>query len=566
VNTARRTVHLLAADVSSTFSGVKGERGEAPIPGDDLRVQLRLQARIAGVLEPEAVLRRIVEAGMELTGAPYAAVGVVAADGSGLQQFVHAGMAPEVVAAIGHLPEGKGLLGALIEDPQPTRLGDLTQDPRAGGFPAGHPELRSLLAAPVRVRDRLHAVLHLAATEPDAFTERHEELAVWLAGVAGTAIDNAWAHDASRRRQRWLQASSDTTLRMLTGTPVEMFESIARSVLDLAGADVVTVVQPTSDRQSLVVEVAVGEGAEELMSSTYPAGGTLSEHVLATASPVVADSTRDPMPEELSVYLRSVVPVGPVMVLPLMGTVPSRPRGVLVVGRLRGKPRFDNDEVEMASAFANHASVALELLEARRDQQRVLLLEDRARIARDLHDHVIQQLFAAGMSLQGLGAGLDEPAAAQVERVVDQVDEAIRQIRSSIFQLTPQRFSGQLRKAVLDAAAEVTPALGYSPDVTFSGPVDLLSDPDLTADVVAVVREALTNVARHAQASSVQVLVAGTPEAMTVTVTDNGVGLGEQGRRSGLENIRRRAERRSGGLAIEDCTPGTRVTWRALVS
>ena len=545
---------------------MKGVRGDAAFPEGDPSVLLRVQARVSGVLDPDSVLHRVVESGRELTGAPYGAFGVLTADGQGLEQFVHVGMDPDVVAAIGHLPEGKGLLGALIEDPRPIRLADIAEDPRSSGLPGRHPELRSLLATPVRVGERVYGNLYLASPQRGAFTARDAELVEWLTGVAATAIENARSYDAASRRQRWLQASSDSTLRMLTGTPVEMFESIARSVQELADADVVTVVQPTTDRQSLVVEVAVGEGAEELMSSAYPAGGTLSEHVLATAAPVVADSSRDPLPDELSVYLRSVVPVGPVMVLPLLGTVPTRPRGVLVVGRLLGRPRFGKDEVEMASAFANHASVALELLEARRDQQRVLLLEDRARIARDLHDHVIQQLFAAGMGLQGVAAGLDEPAAAQVERIVEQVDEAIRQIRSSIFQLTPQRFSGQLRKAVLDATGEVTPALGFSPEVSFSGPVDLLSDPDLTADVVAVVREALTNVARHAQATSAQVLVAGTPEMMTVTVTDNGVGLGEEGRRSGLENIRRRAERRSGGLSIEGRTPGTRVTWRALVS
>nr|WP_281380961.1 GAF domain-containing protein [Nocardioides panaciterrulae] len=511
------------------------------------------------------VLRRVVEAGLELTGARYGALGVVAADGRDLEQFVHVGMDAATVEAIGHLPEGKGLLGALIDDPRPIRLANLSEDPRSSGFPAGHPELRGFLGAPVRIRDKVFGNLYLATSEPGAFTERHEQLVVWLANVAGTAIENARFYDTGQRRERWLQASSDTTLRMLTGTPVEMFESIARSVLELSEADVVTVIQPAADGESLVVEVAVGAGAEELMASSYPSAGTLTKHVLETGTPVVVDSTRDRLPQPLSVYLSAVVPVGPVMVLPLVGTVTAKPRGVLMVGRLRGRRRFDDDEVDMASGFANHASIALELLEARRDQQRVLLLEDRARIARDLHDHVIQQLFAAGMGLQGVAAGLAGQEAAQVERIVGQVDEAIRQIRSSIFQLTPQRFSGQLRKAVLEAAAEVTPALGFSPDVGFSGPVDLLSDPDLTADVVAVVREGLTNIARHANASGAQVLVSGTTEQMTVTVTDDGVGLGEVGRRSGLDNIRRRAKRRSGTLSFEDRAPGTRVTWTARV-
>ncbi len=545
--------------------GVEGVRSDPLVPDGDLSVLLRIQARISSVLDLPTVLRRVVEAGLELTGAQYGALGVIAADGRDLEQFVHVGMDPETVETIGHLPEGKGLLGALIDDPRPIRLPDLSEDPRSSGFPAGHPPLRGFLGAPVRIRDKVYGNLYLATPRPGAFTERDEQLVVWLGNAAGTAIENARHYETGQRRQRWLQASSDTTLRMLTGTPVEMFENIARSVLELSEADVVTVVQPTPDREALVVEVAVGEGAEELMTSSYPSEGTLTKHVMETGAPVVVDSTRDRLPQPLSVHLSSVVPVGPVMVLPLVGTVPARPRGVLMVGRMQGRRRFDDDEVEMAGAFANHASIALELLEARRDQQRVLLLEDRARIARDLHDHVIQQLFAAGMGLQGVAAGLDEQAASQVERIVGQVDEAIRQIRSSIFQLTPQRFSGQLRKAVLEAAAEVTPALGFSPDVGFSGPVDLLSDPDLTADIVAVVREGLTNVARHAKASRAQVLVTGTPEQMSVSVSDDGVGLGEGGRRSGLDNIRRRAERRSGTLSVEDRSPGTRVTWSARV-
>jgi signal transduction histidine kinase len=196
----------------------------------------------------------------------------------------------------------------------------------------------------------------------------------------------------------------------------------------------------------------------------------------------------------------------------------------------------------------------------------MLLLEDRARIARDLHDHVIQQLFAAGMGMQGVAAGLDERRAGQLEDVVTRVDEAIRQIRSSIFQLTPQRFSGELRTAVMEVVTEVTPVLGFSPEVGFNGPVDILSDPALTADVAAVVREGLTNVARHASASRAQVTVTGTTDRMTVSVTDNGVGLGDTGRRSGLDNIRLRAEQRSGALTVEDAAPGTRLTWSASVA
>ncbi|GAB3783056.1 sensor histidine kinase [Nocardioides ungokensis] len=529
-----------------------------------LRGLLRAQGTIIGVLDLQTVLLRVVEAACELVGAPYGALGVVAPDASGLEQFIHVGMDPDDVARIGHLPEGKGLLGALIEDPRPIRLEDLRDDPRSAGFPEGHPPMRGFIGVPIRVREEVFGNLYLATLDPRGFDAADEELVSSLAATAGNAIQNARLYDTARRRQTWLQASMDTTLQMLTGTPSDMLEMIGRSVRDLSDADIVTVVQPTPDKHTLTVPAAVGVSSEELMSSTYAIENTVSEQVLTSGQPVVMDVTRDQLPGgRRALYLSSVVPVGPVMVLPLVGAATTR--GVLVVGRVRGRARFTTEDVEMASSFANHASIALELMEARRDQQRMLLLEDRARIARDLHDHVIQQLFAAGMGIQGVAAGLDERRADQLEDVVARVDEAIRQIRSSIFQLTPQRFSGELRTAVMEVVTEVTPLLGFSPEVGFNGPVDILSDPELTADVAAVVREGLTNVARHASASRAQVTVTGTTGRMTVSVTDNGAGLGDTGRRSGLDNIRLRAEQRSGALTIEDAAPGTRLTWSASV-
>ena len=540
---------------------------KSPHEGDEpaarLRRLLRAQGSITGVLDQQAVLHRIIVAACELVDAPFGALGVIAPDGAGLEQFIHVGMDDPTVAKIGRLPEGKGLLGALIDDPRPIRLEDLGTDPRSIGFPDGHPPMRGFLGVPVRVRDQVFGALYLTTLVPRGFSAEDEELISSLAGTAGTAIENARLFETARRRQSWLQVSTDTTLQMLTGSPDEVFTAIGHSVKEMAGADIVTVVQPSDDGERLIVEVAVGVGNQELRASSYPLENTLSKHVLETGLPLVVDIAHDTLPMLGSVYLSSVVPVGPVMVLPLVGATTNR--GALVVGRLQGRPRFTEDEVEMATAFANHASIALELVETRRDQQRMVLLEDRARIARDLHDHVIQQLFAAGMGIQGVAAGLDDQRADQLEEVVGRVDEAIRQIRSSIFQLTPHRFGGHLRTAVMDVVDEVAPVLGFSPEVSFSGPVDILSDPELTGDVAAVVREGLTNVARHARAGRVQVRVSGSADQMTVCVTDDGVGLGEGGRRSGLTNIRRRAEHRSGSFIIEDCAPGTRITWTASV-
>jgi signal transduction histidine kinase len=255
--------------------------------------------------------------------------------------------------------------------------------------------------------------------------------------------------------------------------------------------------------------------------------------------------------------------LGPVMVLPLVDG--DRPRGALVVARLSGARPFSDSLVDAARTFAGHTAVALELAEARRNQQRMALMEDRARIARDLHDHVIQQLFAAGMTVQGVTPGLaDERAVATLDTVVDHIDEAIQQIRTSIFQLRPHALTGVgLRTPVLEVVAEVTPALGLDPWVGFVGPVDAVSDDALTQDVTAVVREALTNAARHASAKRVDVRVHATVSELVVVVADDGIGLGDSDRRSGLGNLRARAADRSGTFEAAPGADGrgTRVTW-----
>jgi len=220
-------------------------------------------------------------------------------------------------------------------------------------------------------------------------------------------------------------------------------------------------------------------------------------------------------------------------------------------------------DMEMVTSFASHASTALELAEARRDQQRVLLLEDRARIARDLHDHVIQQLFAAGLMVQATAAHLDaERDVATLSDVVTSLDEAIKQIRVSIFQLQPSSTTG-LRSAVLDVVGEVRPALGLDPRLDLDGPLDSLSTDDLVRDVTAVVREALTNVAKHAHATAAQLSIHATTSRLTVTISDDGRGMTATTRRSGLENMRRRAEDRHGSMVVAELPDlgGTTLVW-----
>jgi signal transduction histidine kinase len=295
--------------------------------------------------------------------------------------------------------------------------------------------------------------------------------------------------------------------------------------------------------------VATGAGAEQMTALSYPMAGTLSVHVLETGvAALVADMTAE---QEYTVHLSEVVPIGALMALPLAGSHGTR--GVLLVARLAGRPRFTDADLEMATTFANHAAIALELADARADQQRVVLLEDRDRIARDLHDHVIQRLFGAGLTVESVAASLRDSAAGdQLAQVVGDIDDTIRQIRTSIFRLRGPLAVGtsQVRLRLMDLIGEVSPMLGFEPQVTFAGSVELLITDEVLEDLEAVLREGLTNVARHAKASQVQVAVVVGGGELRVEIIDNGVGLTGVTRRSGLANLRHRAETRGGRFEL----------------
>lgn len=527
-----------------------------------LRALLRANRAIIGDLALSVVLRRIVEAACELVKAPYGALGVIRPDGSGLEEFIHVGMDSNAVELIGHLPEGKGLLGALIDDPRPIRLRDIRDDVRSVGFPEHHPPMRGFLGVPIRVRDEVFGNLYLASLTEGEFSVEDEELVSALAATAGVAIENARLYEEAKQRQEWLQASTDVTRQLLTAPSDDALRLVAQRVADLADADVVTVLLPKE--RTLEVAVAVGLKADRLAGSAYPIEGTWGELVLESGKPIVVDDASDVDESARTLVFSQILTIGPVMVLPLAGAAGIR--GVLTVGRTKGRRAFGAADMDMATTFTYHASVALELADGRRDAQRMELFEDRARIARDLHDHVIQQLFASGMTLQGAAvAAGDSPAVELIERVVDNIDDAIKQIRTSIFQLRPHTMLGAgLRAGVLEVVAEVSPSLGHDPHVHFSGPVDAVSSDDLATEVAAVVRESLTNIAKHAQAERAEVAVSAAGKTLTVTVEDNGVGIGTSTRRSGLDNLRERAESRSGTFQVEigDGGAGTCITWQ----
>ncbi len=421
---------------------------------------------------------------------------------------------------------------------------------------------------PIHVRDALFANLYLTEREGGEFTADEEDLASALAATAGVAIENVRLHEEAGRRQDWLQASTEVNEQLLSAEGEDPLRLIARQARRLADADIVTVLLPTVDSDRLIVEFASGDGADALIARTSPIADTLVGLAFTSGHPIlVADIEED---QRYTVHLSDVVPVGPVMVLPLGGS--QRARGALVVGRARGRRQFAQADLEMATTFANHAAVALELADARADQQRIVLLEDRDRIARDLHDHVIQRLFATGLTVQSVASGLGtDDRATRLNRVVSDIDETIRQTRTSIFQLRgplgPE--TGTVRARLLAVAAEISPLFSFDPQVRFSGPIDAVVPESVAEDLVAVLREALTNAARHAHASRVDVDVAASTTELSLDVSDDGVGIGATRRRSGLANLSQRAEGHGGTLVLVNSDlhqsygnqEGTRLRW-----
>lgn len=528
------------------------------------RLQRLVEANrtISAELSLEAVLERVVEAAREILGARYAALGVLGRDGL-LQQFVHTGMAPDVVAAIGDLPKGQGVLGALLNDPQPIRLPSIADDPRSVGFPPHHPPMQAFLGVPIRLRGQVYGNLYLAHDSAEEFSAEDEELAAALAASAGTAIANARLYEEAQHRQAWLRASSEITRRLADSAERDhdLLEVIADAVLQLAEADVVSVVLPDPERaDTLRVSVAAGLNAEAFRGLRYPTQGSLAWQVIDEERAVIAEDVD--LDEHIHLHLRPVVSVTQAMALPLQGDSDSH--GAVVVGRIARRP-FTAAELDMATGFASQAALALELVDVRSDRERLAVLEDRDRIARDLHEHVVQRLFSAGLRLESAATRVQDPTVqGRMLETIEDLDDTIRRVRTSIFALHHVRSATpSLRATLMEVVDELTPVLGFEPRLVLDGPLDTLADAAAVADIEAVVREALSNIARHAHARSATVETTATDRELAVVVADDGVGLGSTTRRSGLANLRRRAEEHGGTFATEDAPGGgLRLSWR----
>ncbi|WP_190174475.1 sensor histidine kinase [Streptomyces mirabilis] len=542
-----------------------------PDGGPDVPRLLEAVRSIGSGLELHSTLDRICEKAAELADARYAAIGVVAEDGEGLADFVFHGVDEETARRIGHLPDGhKGLLGALIHDPAPVRLARLEEDTRACGFPEHHPAMRSFLGVPIRVQGEIFGNLYLAEKRGGGpFTDDDLNMVRVLAAEAGIAIGNARLYEAAQQRERWIDGSVAVTRALLSADDAEdALHVVAEQARRLSGSVAGIVLLPAAEG-GLEISAVAKDRPSKALGAVVPPESELVAELLDGEAVFLDDAATDP--RMVTDFAREY---GPTMMLPLQSD--GRLLGALVTPRERGGRPFTETERTLAAHFASQAALALMMAEAQRDRERLAVYEDRDRIARDLHDLVIQRLFATGMMLESAQRNSTVPEVREgVEKAVDELDVTIQEIRTAVFALQqgPAEVPSGLRTRVLREINMAAVPLGFKPTHRFVGPVDTAVGELTGKNLIAALREALSNAFRHAGASRIDVVVDATVvlpdgrQGVRLTVEDNGVGIPEGGRRSGLRNLGRRAESLGGdswyGPGSGADGGGTTVVWQA---
>jgi two-component system sensor histidine kinase DevS len=533
------------------------DRVEQIVEGRD-RLDGLLEAMlvVTSGLELDATLRTIVHSATNLVDARYGALEVHDRDNR-LLRFVHEGIDEETVRRIGHLPEGKGVIRLLIDEPKPLRLDDLSLHPAAVGFPASHPPMRTFLGVPVRVRDESFGTLYLTdKTTGQPFSDDDEVLVQALAAAAGIAIANARLYQQAKARQSWIEATRDIATELLSGTePATVFRLVAEEALKLTGADAALVAIPVdanlsaADVRDLLVIETVGSTVASTAGRTIPVAGTSLGDVFVNSTPRRVER----------IDLDGVEDVGPALLLPLRTT--DTVAGVVVVLR---QGAFTDEQLEMMAAFADQAALAWQLATSQRRMRELDVLTDRDRIARDLHDHVIQRLFAVGLALQGTVARTrDSEVQQRLSEAVDDLQGVIQDIRTTIFDLHgASQGITRLRQRIDQAVAQFAGS-GLRTTVQFVGPLSVV-DGALADHAEAVVREGVSNAVRHADATTLTVKVR-VEDDLSIEVSDNGRGMPDEFTGSGLTNLRRRAEQAGGEFTIESTpgTGGTMLRWSA---
>ena len=524
---------------------------------------------VAGDVGLPTTLRRIVAAARSLCAAQYAALGVIGPDRR-LVEFIYVGIGEQTADLISELPCGRGLLGLLIQDPRPLRLVDLTRHPEFSGFPDSHPHMRSFLGVPIGLRGEVFGNLYLADKVGGAeFTVEDESLLVGLAAAAAAAISSLRMYEEAQRRKAWLAAAAKITAAMLSAEPDGILDLVARGAREATGAEL-ALIQVPAGQGGVLVEAADGVGAVTLRGRMVPvAEAPLYREVTAAGKVLVIEYGAKDERVTASLTLTDLS-LGPVLAVPL--GIGGHALGMLLIGNGPDAAPFSQVDLEMATLFAGQAVLTLEFSRAQRHEQRLVMFEDRERIARDLHDGVIQRLFAAGLKLQSLAPSLAGPDEATLIGAVGDLDQTIRDIRSTIFSLRfGEAETPTLRAQLLEIASNATQTLGYEPHVHLAGSVDRTVPAYLHGHLLVALQEALSNVARHAGASWVEVTVKVTGKGLTLVVRDDGQGMPGDGqgmaseaREGGLAHLRQRALDLGGRLTTGPNSdgPGLSLTWQ----
>lgn len=515
------------------------ERSETPADSRTQLAKLIAASRaINSELDLQSALHNVVQVACDLVSATFGAIGVISPDGQ-LESFIHVGMTPELVEHLGAPPTGHGILGAVITDKEPIRLDNLADDPRSAGFPDGHPPMGDFLGVPVRIGDTIYGNLYLTGSKAGVFGDTDQQVIVTLAGMAGTVIANSRLYEEARKRSRWLLASEEINHQLLSvEDPGNNRELIASTILDLAEASFVAFVPREGDTERH--PGSMSSHADNAGNDPWRFG-PFAEN--PDYFPDITEQTTLRLAWEESTS---------------SGTVD------LVIARSASSHPFTTPEREMIERFSRSVALARELAHARLDRERMALIDERDRIARDLHDHVIQNLFAVGLGLQSLIGKTSGAIAARLTSSVESIDVTISQIRQTIFQLgSAPNADSFSHKASLNKLTRTTlEGKGIDSSLDFRGPIDTLVDTELGDEASAVLREALTNVVRHSQATRVDISVAVTVTTLRIVVSDNGHGIGNTSRRSGISNLEQRAVHRGGSFSITDRQPtGTTLDW-----
>jgi signal transduction histidine kinase len=517
---------------------------------------------LSSELSLETLLRRVIETAVELTGAQYGALGVVDSSGTALEQFITVGIDEETHRLIGDLPRGRGILGALISSRETLRLAHLSHDPRSVGFPPGHPPMDTFLGTPISVRGTTFGNLYLTEKHGgEEFTEDDEEVVRLLAAQAAVAIENARLYESARQWSRQLESLNEVSEALVgEGDLPQLFALATERLRELVDARVVMVQRPTDDGEWLTVEAASGEGAERLHELKLDARRSKSGRTLERRRSERIDSLLDD--PEVDQTAPRLVDASAALYVPLV--VRDEGVGVIVAYDKQGStPRFSDADMRIAQAFANRAAVAIELSERVGRRAVRALLEgqetERRRLARELHDETGQALASILLGLKTLERELGEQPLAVIRELVD---GALGDVRRLTVELRPPALDDFGLSAALERLASVIGERSpFTLDVNVTVPAGALPAEHETA-IYRIVQEAITNVVKHASATSVSIVVATGDRSVRAVIEDDGVGFAAGNVREaafGLVGMRERAQLLGGRLEVES-SPGSGTT------